>query len=70
MKPYPDGQGYKIRDKLHTGQKLIRGLCVVSGLYWFLASDCDLGLKLKTYPEWRYMIMKNKMEALEETIGM
>ena len=28
------------------------------------------GLKLKAYPEGRYMIMKNKMEAIEEIIGM
>jgi len=28
------------------------------------------GLKLKAYPEGRYMIMKNKMEELEETIEM
>jgi hypothetical protein len=28
------------------------------------------GLKLKDYPEGRYMIMKNKMEELEETIGL
>jgi len=47
MKPYPYGQGYETRDMLHAGYKLIRGLYVVSGMYWFLASDCDLRSQIK-----------------------
>jgi len=70
MKPHPYGQGHKIRYKLHVGYKLIRGLYIFSGLYWFLASDCDLRSQIKGLPGRRYMIMRNKMEALEETIGM
>ena len=50
MKPYPYGQGYKIRGKLHAGYKLIRGLHIVSDLYWFLASDCDLRSQIKDLP--------------------